>query len=381
MNHDAPVVIVGGGPVGMGLAIELGQRGIRLHRGRALQRAAADPEGTEPHPAHDGAFPFLGRRAGSCARRAPSRRDYGIGGMTGLRHAARRLQLRLAAARAGPAVLFHRQRTPAAIRDRGGAARSALPSFPTVETLYGWTAEDVEQDDDGVSVDDRRSRRRQARRLRADYVVGCDGSRSIVREQAGITQTRSDHDRLMVLLVFRSHRPARAAGALSRQVVLQRAASATSRATGSSSAGSISAAPGSSTRRCRPAPRATISTSAGLLHEAAGAEFDVEFEHVGFWDLRFAIADSYRAGRVFIAGDAAHSHPPYGGYGINTGLEDAVNLGWKLAAVLQGWAGAGPARQLRRGAAAGLRSRRRATSSRRRSTTTGSSCAALQPGA
>ena len=77
------------------------------------------------------------------------------------------------------------------------------------------------------------------------------------------------------------------------------------------------------------------------LHEAAGAEFDVAFEHIGFWDLRFAIADSYRTGRVFIAGDAAHSHPPYGGYGINTGLEDARNLGWKLAAALQGWGGAG----------------------------------------
>ena len=40
---------------------------------------------------------------------------------------------------------------------------------------------------------------------------------------------------------------------------------------------------------------------------------------------------------MFIAGDAAHSHPPYGGYGVNSGLEDARNLGWKLAAVLQGW--------------------------------------------
>jgi hypothetical protein len=77
----------------------------------------------------------------------------------------------------------------------------------------------------------------------------------------------------------------------------------------------------------------------GLLHEAVGAEFDIAFEHIGFWDLRFALADSYRAGRVFIAGDAAHSHPPYGGYGINSGLEDAVNLGWKLAAAIQGWAG------------------------------------------
>jgi 4-hydroxyisophthalate hydroxylase len=65
----------------------------------------------------------------------------------------------------------------------------------------------------------------------------------------------------------------------------------------------------------------------------------VEFEHVGFWELRVAIADSYRKGRIFIAGDAAHSHPPYGGYGINTGMEDAANLGWKLAATLQGWGG------------------------------------------
>jgi 2-polyprenyl-6-methoxyphenol hydroxylase-like FAD-dependent oxidoreductase len=76
------------------------------------------------------------------------------------------------------------------------------------------------------------------------------------------------------------------------------------------------------------------------LYSAVGEEFDVEFEHTDFWDLRVAIADQYRIGRVFIAGDAAHSHPPYGGYGINTSLEDVPNLGWKLAAALQGWAGA-----------------------------------------
>jgi hypothetical protein len=75
------------------------------------------------------------------------------------------------------------------------------------------------------------------------------------------------------------------------------------------------------------------------LHSAVGAAFDLEFEHIGFWELRFAIADTYRKGRIFIAGDAAHSHPPYGGYGVNTGLEDARNLGWKLAAFLEGWGG------------------------------------------
>jgi len=72
----------------------------------------------------------------------------------------------------------------------------------------------------------------------------------------------------------------------------------------------------------------------GLLHEAAGFKFAAEFEHVGFWDLRVAVAEKYQVGRVFIAGDAAHSHPPYGGFGLNNGLEDVVNLAWKLAANL-----------------------------------------------
>jgi hypothetical protein len=75
----------------------------------------------------------------------------------------------------------------------------------------------------------------------------------------------------------------------------------------------------------------------GLIQKVAGFPFACEFEHVGFWDLRVAVADQYQVGRVFIAGDAAHSHPPYGGFGLNNGLEDVTNLGWKLAAKLEGW--------------------------------------------
>jgi hypothetical protein len=75
----------------------------------------------------------------------------------------------------------------------------------------------------------------------------------------------------------------------------------------------------------------------GLLEETAGFPFACEFEHIGFWDMRVAVAERYQVGRVFIAGDAAHSHPPYGGFGLNNGIEDAVNLGWKLAARLEGW--------------------------------------------
>jgi hypothetical protein len=75
----------------------------------------------------------------------------------------------------------------------------------------------------------------------------------------------------------------------------------------------------------------------GLLQKAAGFTFACEFDYVGFWDLRISVADTYQVGRAFIAGDAAHSHPPYGAYGLNSGLDDVANLGWKLAAKLQGW--------------------------------------------
>jgi hypothetical protein len=75
------------------------------------------------------------------------------------------------------------------------------------------------------------------------------------------------------------------------------------------------------------------------LQKTAGFSFACDFDYVGFWDLRIAVAETYQAGRVFIAGDAAHSHPPYGGYGLNNGLDDVANLGWKLAATLQGWGG------------------------------------------
>ena len=92
----------------------------------------------------------------------------------------------------------------------------------------------------------------------------------------------------------------------------------------------------------------------GLLQEAAGFKFAAEFDHVGFWDLRVAVAEKYQVGRVFIAGDAAHSHPPYGGFGLNNGLEDAINLGWKLAAKLDGWGGDTLLAVLQRRAAADL---------------------------
>jgi 2-polyprenyl-6-methoxyphenol hydroxylase-like FAD-dependent oxidoreductase len=66
---------------------------------------------------------------------------------------------------------------------------------------------------------------------------------------------------------------------------------------------------------------------------------DVELDGVFRWEARHRVAQTYRSGPVFLAGDAAHLHPPSGGFGSNVGFQDSHNLAWKLAAVLHGWAG------------------------------------------
>ncbi|GGP54203.1 FAD-dependent monooxygenase [Saccharothrix coeruleofusca] len=78
---------------------------------------------------------------------------------------------------------------------------------------------------------------------------------------------------------------------------------------------------------------------AELIRRALGVdEVEIEVKSVGTWRLASRIARHYRRGNVFLVGDAAHQFPPTGGMGMNTGIADADNLGWKLAAVLAGWA-------------------------------------------
>lgn len=332
------IAIVGGGPVGTGLAIALAQRGIRVTLVERYRQPQPIPKGqnltqrTMEHMHFWGAEQPL-----RAARTIP--KEYGIGGMTAygtLLGAYHYDWLQRELVR--PFYFTDNERLPQYATE--AVLRARLAELPAAQALYGWSATAMEQDEAGVTLTLEERGGAGRRRLRAAYVVGCDGSRSTVREAVGLTQTRSDHDRLMVLLVFRSQR---------LNELLKRY-------------------PGKSYYNVlhpdlagywqffgrvdlegnfffhAPVPAGTTKDSmdfAIYLHRAAGASFDVAFEHIGFWDLRFAIADSYRRGRVFIAGDAAHSHPPYGGYGINTGLEDASNLAWKLAAALEGWAGPG----------------------------------------
>ena len=89
------------------------------------------------------------------------------------------------------------------------------------------------------------------------------------------------------------------------------------------------------------------------VHAAIGRPMAVEIVARDYWAAHRLIADRYRERRMFLAGDACHLHPPFGGYGMNLGIADGVDLGWKLAAVLHGWGGDGLLDILRRRAPAG----------------------------
>ena len=331
---DAEVLIVGGGPVGMGLAIELGQRGVRC---LVVERY------TEPQPIPKGQnltqrtmehFHFWGAEQQlRAARTIPP--EYGIGGLTAYGtllspHVHDWLQRDLVK----QYYYTANERLPQYATE--AVLRGRAAELPSVQTLYGWDAATLTQDSTGVTATITERAGGAQRVVRTAYVVGCDGARSRVREQSGLTQTLTAHDRVMVLLVFRStglHELLKRYPGKSYYNVLQAELQGYWKFFGRVDLGNT-------WFFHAPVPPGTTADNfdfRAYLHEAVGAEFDVEFEHIGFWDLRFAIADAYRAGRMFVAGDAAHSHPPYGGYGINSGLEDARNLGWKLAAVLQGW--------------------------------------------
>ncbi|WP_345803516.1 FAD-dependent monooxygenase [Mesorhizobium sp. YIM 152430] len=335
-ERQTDVVIVGGGPVGMGLAIELGQRGIRtivVERYPTPQRVPKGQNLTQRTMEH---FHFWGaEKELRAARTVP--KEYGIGGLTAYGtllgdYHYDWLQRELVR----PYYFTDNERLPQYATEDVLRARAA--HIDAIETLYGYSGEALEEDADGVTVTAVPRESGAPVKVRARFLVGCDGSKSAVRDMAGITQTRSDHDKLMVLLVFRStglHELLKRFPGKSFYNVLHPDLKGYWQFFGRVDLGNT-------WFFHAPVPADTTKDNfdfTAYLHRAVGADFDVAFEHIGFWDLRIAIADSYAKGRVFIAGDAAHSHPPYGGYGINTGFEDARNLGWKLAATLEGWGG------------------------------------------
>ena len=170
--------------------------------------------------------------------------------------------------------------------------------------------------------------------VNADYLIGCDGPRSTVRDQIGARYVgkkalrpnfgmvftapeladRTTQGRAVQYWVVNDHAPA-LLGPLDQDGTWWIIAFGVDAEHGATHGGE-------------------------LIDAAVGAPIDATIVSTDPWTAHMQCVDHLRDGRVFLAGDAAHLNPPFGGHGLNTGIGDAVDLGWKLAAVLQGWGGA-----------------------------------------
>lgn len=335
MTQDYDVVINGGGPVGMGLAIELGQRGVKtcvIERHRDPQPIPKGQNLTQRTGEH---FRAWGCEAELRAAH-PLPKGAGIGGMTAY----------------GTLLSDYTYDwlNRSNVKDFYFSAHARLPQYATEHVLrnraatipeitirYGWSGTQLTLSEAGAELGIAETNGPQTDTITAKYVVGCDGSRSLIKSQSGIGEDLSEHNRVMALLVFRSKALhdllERHPGKAFYNVLhpdLQGYWMFFGRVDH-----------GHSWFFHAPIPSGVAKDDVdfpALLRRAVGQDFKFEIDYVGTWDLRVSTAQTYREGRAFLAGDAAHSHPPYGGFGINTGFEDARNLGWKLAAVLKGWA-------------------------------------------
>ncbi|MGW3964900.1 rifampin monooxygenase [Amycolatopsis sp. NPDC005003] len=197
------------------------------------------------------------------------------------------------------------------------------------EVRHGAAVVDFEQDDEGVTVE-----LADGEHLRARYLVGCDGARSTVRKLSGIGFP-GEPSRTETLMGEMEASAAPAEIAAKMAEVRETHPRFWLRPFGGGVYSVVVPAAGVADRATPP----SLDDFRQQLRAVAGTDFGV---HSPRWLSRFGdatrLAERYRTGRVLLAGDAAHIHPPIGGQGLNLGIQDAFNLGWKLAAQLRGWA-------------------------------------------
>jgi 3-(3-hydroxy-phenyl)propionate hydroxylase len=176
------------------------------------------------------------------------------------------------------------------------------------------------QDDTGVDVE-----LSDGQSLRADYLVGCDGGRSVVRKAAGVDFVGWDATTSWLIAeVEMDEEP---------QLGMRREGGGIGPVNRVEGGGPFRVV--LTEQHVDHISEPTLQDLSEALIVAYGTDYGV---HSPTWISRFTDmtrqAASYRQGRVLLAGDAAHVHPPQGGQGLNTGVQDAVNLGWKLAQVV-----------------------------------------------
>ena len=338
---DAPnqyrpqVVIAGAGPVGLTLAIDLGRRGIRC---LVVERQ----ETTGPWPKMDRSNARtmeIYRRLGIADRiRAlgyPAEASMDVFIVTRLCDpplarlaypSVRECRTAIAAERGigeplEPYQLVSQNRLEPLLRDVAEAT-------PNVTIRYGCALVAFGQDDGGVDVTLAPSGG-SSERVRAQYLVGCDSGTSAVRKALGIPLEGIGSIIKMRQICFRSED-------LYDRIPIGRGRHYYI----ADVAGGAFIVQGDRKEFTLNASLADGTDWEQAVRDRVGFPFDFELLNVGGWRLHLLVAARYRHQRVFIAGDAAHLVIPTGGLGMNTGIGDAIDLSWKLAATLQGWGGA-----------------------------------------
>ncbi|MEV0256205.1 rifampin monooxygenase [Streptomyces sp. NPDC050732] len=309
------VIIAGGGPTGLMLAAELRLQGVRV---LILEKETEPTKQSRAQGLHVRSIEVMAQR-GLLDRFLPLGRQFTVGGFfAGLGKA---WPDRLDTAHSYVLAI------PQEITERLLAERAAELG---IEIRRGCEVAGLSQDDDGVTVE-----LADGTRLRSRYAVGCDGGRSTVRKLLGVgfPGEPSRNETLLGEMEMTA----------SPEVLAERTAEVrkTQLRFGAMPLGDgvyrvIVPADGVSEDRAAPP---VLEDFQRQLRAFAGTDFGV---HSPRWLSRFGDAtrqaERYRVGRVLLAGDAAHIHPPTGGQGLNLGIQDAFNLGWKLAAEVNGWA-------------------------------------------
>jgi 2-polyprenyl-6-methoxyphenol hydroxylase-like FAD-dependent oxidoreductase len=335
--EQLPVLIVGGGPVGLALAGDLGRRGVRC-------LLVEQSDGTIHQPRQD----LVGIRTMEFCRRwgivggveaAPYPRDLAqdnvyVTSLTGYELGRERFPS-MGDQKPPPESPQKRERCPQNMFDP--VLRAFAAAQPSVELRYRTRLTGFTQDADGLvaELEDSAARRTA---VPAQYIVGCDGARSLVRETLGIPMRGNPALTYTTNVIFRC--PHLAAlhdkGPAYRFILLGPEGTwATIVAINGRDQWRFSLI-GSAVQR-----EHTPDEIHAAIRRAVGIDFAYEILSVVPWVRRELVADRFGHGRGFVMGDAAHVMSPTGGFGMNTGIGDAVDLSWKLAAVLQGWAGSG----------------------------------------
>ncbi|MFE0254003.1 rifampin monooxygenase [Streptomyces sp. NPDC059010] len=309
------VIVAGGGPTGVMLACELRLHGVRVV---VLER---DPEPTPVVRAlglHVRSIEVLDQR-GLLERFLAHGRRHEVGGF----FAGIEKPWPTGMDTAHGYVLG----IPQPVTDRLLAERAGELG---VEIRRGCELVGLSQDEDGVTAE-----LADGTRLRSRYLAGCDGGRSTVRKLLGVGFP-GEPSRVDTLLgEMELTAPPKTLAAVTAEV------RRTQKRFGAVPLGDgvyrvVVPAEGVAEDRSVPP---TFEEVERQLRAVAGTDFGV---HSPRWLSRFGDAtrqaERYRVGRVLLAGDAAHIHPPTGGQGLNLGIQDAFNLGWKLAAEVNGWA-------------------------------------------